>query len=118
MAPGAAPLAMKRILPVVQKRLVCKCRDAESEPRRQRRTALSPVDPVGQQKATRLPTRRREQRPSLPLLKRKRAGRGTSRAPSRSYGEIQIGFASTTAVPFSQTIPHTTGRQSRGISSS
>ena len=30
----------------------------------------------------------------MPLLKRKRAGRGTSRAPCRSYGEVQIGFAS------------------------
>ena len=70
------------------------CQNKESEPRRQRRTALSEVDPVGQQEAIRLPTRRREQRPSLPLLKRKRTGRGTRRAPCRSYGEIQIGFAS------------------------
>ena len=62
------------------------------KPRRQRRTALSAVDPVGQQKATRLPTRRREQRPSLPLLKSPSAGRRTSRARSRSYGEIQIGI--------------------------
>ena len=70
------------------------CQNKESEPRRQRRTALSEVDPVGQQEAIRLPTRRREQQPSLPLLKRKRTGRGTRRAPCRSYGEIQIGFAS------------------------
>ena len=45
-------------------------------------------------------------------LKRKRAGRGTSRAPCRSYGEVQIGFASTTAALFSRAIPHTTGRPS------
>ena len=70
------------------------CQNEESDPRRQKRTALSEVDPADQQEAIRLPTRRREQRPSLPLLKRKRTGRGTRRAPCRSYGEIQIGFAS------------------------
>ena len=88
------------------------CQNEESDPRRQKRTALSEVDPADQQEAIRLPTRRREQRPSLPLLKRKRTGRGTSRAPCRSYGEVQIGFASTTAALFSRAIPHTTGRPS------
>ena len=87
------------------------CQNEESDPRRQKRTALSEVDPADQQEAIRLPTRRREQRPSLPLLKRKRTGRGTRRAPCRSYGEIQIGFASRTPPSSAMASPLATGRQ-------